>query len=313
MPNTPTTSPKTGRFTWPLPDRTPGRHYIDGYTWTPPEGVQPAVLSVGRGQFDAPNGSTEWRCQNPNWVIDCPLVAGMRCRAKSTRRPWRAREPGELYLYPPALPYWERCAPGKSVNSIFIVFRGGEHAGLQELVDPVSGFARFRDPDGRAWRRLAQAVDMGLSDGHDGFWGVQARVCQLIEALRTGRAEEPGVYRLDVAPDTEDPRVAFRRAVDEHMRRHLSGGLTLAALAEAQKMSVSTFCRRYREASDEPPMARYLMLRLSNAKALLMKGEALKVIAHRTGFSDAFHFSRAFKQAFGYSPSAFRRSHGRTS
>jgi AraC-like DNA-binding protein len=33
----------------------------------------------------------------------------------------------------------------------------------------------------------------------------------------------------------------------------------------------------------------------------------IKQVAEQTGFSDPFHFSRAFKSVFGLSPDAFRK------
>ena len=36
-------------------------------------------------------------------------------------------------------------------------------------------------------------------------------------------------------------------------------------------------------------------------------GTLVKQVAEQAGFSDPFHFSRAFKSVFGLSPEAFRR------
>jgi AraC-like DNA-binding protein len=286
------------------------RDYPYGYAWSPPDGVLPAVIAVGLGRFESAGITRQWRCQNPNWVIDCPLVAGMRTRTRSTRQPWRTRLAGELFLLPPEMPYWEQCPADLVVHSVFIVFRGGERTGLADMVDPQSGRARIHDPDGRVWRRLEEAVDASRVPGDNGFWRAQACLAEAIATLLVAHREDPGVYRLDATADAPDAETAFVRSVDACMQRHLSGGLTLRTLAESQNMSVSTFCRRFRAAAHEPPMARYLALRLATARALLTKGEPLKAIAYRTGFSDAFHFSRAFKQAFGQSPSAFRETHG---
>ena len=57
------------------------------------------------------------------------------------------------------------------------------------------------------------------------------------------------------------------------------------------------------------PLSRYqLQLRLARALALLGRCEDLTDLALQLGFSSHSHFSTAFKQAFGQSPSAFRRS-----
>ena len=57
------------------------------------------------------------------------------------------------------------------------------------------------------------------------------------------------------------------------------------------------------------PLYRYqLRLRLARALALLGEYDDLTDLALELGFSSHSHFSSAFKQAFGQSPSAFRRS-----
>ncbi len=50
--------------------------------------------------------------------------------------------------------------------------------------------------------------------------------------------------------------------------------------------------------------------RLSRARAALSdidRAEAIGAIAHRLGFSDAPHLSRAFRQRYGMTPSEYRR------
>ena len=56
------------------------------------------------------------------------------------------------------------------------------------------------------------------------------------------------------------------------------------------------------------PLYRYqLQLRLARALSLLGEYDDLTNLALELGFSSHSHFSHAFKQAFGYTPSAFRR------
>jgi AraC-like DNA-binding protein len=51
-----------------------------------------------------------------------------------------------------------------------------------------------------------------------------------------------------------------------------------------------------------------LRLKMNHAaERLHQPGVLVKQVAEEAGFSDPFHFSRAFKSALGLSPDAFRR------
>ena len=57
------------------------------------------------------------------------------------------------------------------------------------------------------------------------------------------------------------------------------------------------------------PLYRYqLRLRLARALALLGDYDSLTSLALELGFSSHSHFSAAFRQAYGQTPSSFKRS-----
>lgn len=83
--------------------------------------------------------------------------------------------------------------------------------------------------------------------------------------------------------------------------------VTLPLLARTAGMSVSTFCMRFKEAFGRTPVQCLIEHRLDHA-AHLLDDSTLGVaeIAQRVGYTDAFHFSKAFKKRFGKSPRALR-------
>jgi len=58
---------------------------------------------------------------------------------------------------------------------------------------------------------------------------------------------------------------------------------------------------------------RYLVLRrLDRARAMMVNGVPAAESAAAAGFADQSHFNRAFKAAFGMTPSAWARAHNRS-
>jgi transcriptional regulator GlxA family with amidase domain len=63
----------------------------------------------------------------------------------------------------------------------------------------------------------------------------------------------------------------------------------------------------------QPPIRFLTTVRLSRAAGYLATTDAsLSTIARRTGYDSEASLSKAFKRAFGHSPSAYRREHAST-
>jgi AraC-like DNA-binding protein len=105
-----------------------------------------------------------------------------------------------------------------------------------------------------------------------------------------------------------DPRLASAVAMvlDRPSAPH-----TVATLAEKAGMSRSTFARQFNDAFQMSPMEFVAKTRLYHAAELLRSTKLpIKVVAASIGFSSRSHFSRAFRDAYGSDPSAFRISEG---
>jgi AraC family transcriptional regulator len=88
----------------------------------------------------------------------------------------------------------------------------------------------------------------------------------------------------------------------------LSRRWTLAEIASAVGGSPVYLTQMFQRL-EEMPLYRYqLQLRLARALALLGEYDDLTSLALELGFSSHSHFSAAFKQAYGQTPSAFQRS-----
>jgi AraC-like DNA-binding protein len=103
------------------------------------------------------------------------------------------------------------------------------------------------------------------------------------------------------------PRALHR--VQDYIDSHLSEELELEQLARAAGLSLHHFARAFKTSVGVPPHQFVLKRRLSLARDLLTSTDRpIADIAISAGFSDQSHLARHFRQSFGVSPIAFRRS-----
>ncbi|MBK8968219.1 MAG: helix-turn-helix transcriptional regulator [Lewinellaceae bacterium] len=93
------------------------------------------------------------------------------------------------------------------------------------------------------------------------------------------------------------------------MEANFCYNLKMEAFAELTHRSLSSFKRDFQNHYNETPGRWLLQKRLSFAANLLLNSdENITQIAFESGFEDVSHFSRAFKQKMGLSPSDFRNT-----
>lgn len=246
------------------------------------------------------------------WVVDYEFRSFGRTRVRAKRMKWLDRSPRTLHLYPPGSAYWEDTRKESGWrHSAWIDFHGGDQAGLQRLVQSEHGYASFLDPLGRAGEVFHRAAESGHYLGEAGFWQAQSCLCLIIDMLMQAQHVEEQVYRI-VDLNEPPPGSDFVRTVQDFLRKRIGHGTTLADIADAAHVSVSTLCHRYRREAGETPMATFNRLRIAQAKSLLVKGHSLKAIADQLDYSDAFHLSKAFKRAEGISPREFMKRRRQT-
>ncbi len=282
-----------------------------GYTWTAsPAGVLPRVVAAQYGQRDS------WGASGRNvhklWVLDYSLSDCGLARVGSTRSAWLARGPRVVHLYPPGTPYWEDTTRLTGpLREAWVIFAGGEQAGLTGLVDRRRRFARLSDPAGLLEPPLREMALAGQAAGEEGFWRAQAALAELVGLLlrRARREGDLWVLAADLPVQAEPGGIV--QAAREFFRAHLAERVSLSAVARHLRMSPSAFSHRYAEEAGQSPMAALADLRIEQARNLLLRGAKMEAIARQTGFCDAFHFSKVFRKRCGLSPSAFRRQFGR--
>ncbi len=174
---------------------------------------------------------------------------------------------------------------------------------LQTTVNPMAFLyldAASTDVD----KLLARCGEGGdrVSFDHDD----ETAIVNLLRDLAEGRlawehARVVLVERLGLVSDEPcDPRIShiLKRLHDAPADRH-----DLASLAMEAGLSPSRFRHVFKEATGVPFRRYRIWCRLGAAVRSVLAGGSLTVAAHAAGFSSSAHFSTAFRDMFGLSPS----------
>lgn len=95
----------------------------------------------------------------------------------------------------------------------------------------------------------------------------------------------------------------------EHMKENIYSSLTLGELCGRFIISKTQLCKIFKENIGQSPMDYYMELKIKEAKKLLReKNYSVSQIADMLGYSSIHIFSRAFKKAAGFSPTAYVKS-----
>jgi len=115
---------------------------------------------------------------------------------------------------------------------------------------------------------------------------------------------------LLISPGTKpSPASATFQRCRQHITTHFSRLRSLEQIADECQIDQAYLCRLFRRFDHQAPYRFLLRLKMNSAAEQLRDPRKLvKEVALGVGFEDPFHFSHAFKNVFGVSPDAFRRS-----
>lgn len=241
------------------------------------------------------------------WVLDYVFTEGLKAGPGSNPRRWLEFGANTARLMPAQFQYRHDTRHLTTpVHAAWMGFRGGEKLGLIQLLDKRSGWAVFHDPKQVLGQHLHAMAEFAASQNGQGYWKSQADLYTAIHMLTTSTPRKDG-SRL-IAPQSKgagfDPLVSHVRT---YLGRHLAEPVTRQEIAASLNMSVSSLAHRYSKLAGEGVQETLHRMRFDLARDLLRKGETVKVVAERAGFSSIYHFSKAFKHEMGIPPSQFAK------
>lgn len=200
------------------------------------------------------------------------------------------------------------------------------------------------DAIAHACLQLGARIAMGLAAAGDGCTGLSSSLAQAREAalqaaffgqpllhaedmddglallvdaagqvVQVQRPERPGVDVRLQSVDQGSPGPASRSPIVqtaiEFIQSHLAEELSLSSIARHCAVSPYHLSHLFRKEMDTTLTAYIKRARLEVAKQLLAdRAISIAEAGYRAGFSDPNYFSKAFRSAYGMSPSEFRRS-----
>lgn len=114
-------------------------------------------------------------------------------------------------------------------------------------------------------------------------------------------ATEPGRMRGGLAPWQ-------KRKIERYLGSRLEYQVHLNELAEQALLSVSHFCRAFKETFGDTPHVYIVRQRLKRARELMLTtNDSLSHIALACGLADQAHLSKLFRRELGQTPNSWRR------
>jgi AraC-like DNA-binding protein len=208
-------------------------------------------------------------------------------------------QPGRVYSYGAQIPHHIVGDPKDPLVKYFLNFEGKRASGLlRECKLPPGAVAQvFPAHDIQAI--FDEIIYAGQhASPHGG--AICAKLLEvLILKIADSRAPSGGV---------ETPSFATYQHCRQFIQEHFSRLKTIEQLAGECHIDPAYLCRLFQRYDHQSPYQFLMRLKMNLAAEWLQQpGALVKQVAERAGFSDQFHFSRAFKNVFGVAPETFRR------
>lgn len=207
--------------------------------------------------------------------------------------------PGRIFTYGPGLAHVIATDAAEPLVKYFVDFTGPAAAKvLCENDLPPGSAVRVASPDA-----VLRIFDDLIANGASGTRHGPAICAKLVELL---------VLKIAEAGLVDDPyrTAAFStyQSCRQYIRDHFATLRALAEIAEACHVDEAYLCRLFKRFDSQSPYQYLTQLKMAQAARALQRNDALiKQVAFELGYTDPFHFSRAFKKVFGLSPAAFRK------
>lgn len=201
---------------------------------------------------------------------------------------------GESILLDLRVPHKYYNDPKCGGEFLWMHFRGEAVKGILSEIELPHSFPGCLEDD------FEEIYKAAVSRAHDYEVEVSALLYSMI--LRTVKEKLSAGISADSNP--------FYTVMNRFVENNLYKTITLQEMADEMHMSKYHFSRLFKQNFNLTPLRFVLEKRLGVAKQMLISSDAkIGEISGLLCFSDQSHFSKAFFEKFGITPSAYRRNH----
>jgi AraC-like DNA-binding protein len=208
-------------------------------------------------------------------------------------------QPGRVFSYGPGVRHDITADPTDPPVKYFVDFAGLKSKEILRRCNLPPGRASHIFPPNEIQSLFDELIRCGQrASARSGGLCVKLLECLALK-ISESRAPQEGVETLSFT--------TYQQA-RQHTERHFQRLKTLRQIALECHMNAAYLCRLFQRYDHQSPYQLLLRLKMNLAAERLQQPDALvKQVSERAGFSDQFHFSRAFKSVFGVAPDIFRR------
>lgn len=201
---------------------------------------------------------------------------------------------GTVFTYEPWTRYQIETDPEKPMVKYFLAFVGRGIAAEWRRHGILAGQSRQL----ASHAEVTGVLEDLLREGQRAT-AFAPRICSVLVQLLWLKIEAAAAAASHAREPSREAFLRCKALIDDQAER--LG--TLEEIAQAAGVETSSVCRWFRRYQGTSPY-QYLLRRKMNAAAeyLIENGGLVKEVAQRVGFSDPFHFSRAFKAVHGVAP-----------
>ncbi len=221
---------------------------------------------------------------------------GVFADANGTERPFN---PGDVLLVFPEIPHAYGPVRGSSWQHAYVVFEGPQFDLLRasEVLDPANPIWHLEPLD--YWRRRLEEI-FQAAPRHS----------------KTAAIRKLGQFNFLLTDMAATNAEAHQHPMDDWLEESMQllsgisedGWPTPQTIAQRVGLSYESFRKRFVKQTGEAPAKFQKRRRIEHAcAAIYQNSHTFKELADEFGFCDVFHFSKAFRQIVGDTPSAFRK------
>jgi AraC-like DNA-binding protein len=207
---------------------------------------------------------------------------------------------GRIFAYGPRVPQHITGRQSDPLAKYFVNFVGTGALTLLRSCRLTPGHVSQVFPPNAVAPLFDELIESGLHAGR-----CSADLCaSLLESilLKIASAKAP-------LEGVETPGFATYQQCRRYIEQHFLRLHTLEQIARECHANNAYLCRLFGRYDHQTPYQYLLRLKVNHAATRLLQPDLLvKQVAGEVGFSDPFHFSRAFKNILGLSPNTFRRT-----